>query len=60
MLPSFYRVDAGLFYRINKNMDVALNVQNLLDEKIFVDGTTGVNLQIAAPRTISLRVGYRF
>lgn len=60
MLPSFYRVDAGLFYRINKNMDVALNVQNLLDEKIFVDGTTGVNLQIAAPRTISMRVGYRF
>lgn len=60
MLPSFYRVDAGLFYRINKNMDVALNVQNLLDEKIFVDGTTGANLQITAPRTISLRVGYRF
>lgn len=60
MLPSFYRVDAGLFYRINKNMDVALNVQNLLDEKIFVDGTTGVNLQIAAPRTVSMRVGYRF
>lgn len=60
MLPSFYRVDAGLFYRINKNLDVALNVQNLLDEKIFVDGTTGANLQIAAPRTISMRVGYRF
>jgi iron complex outermembrane receptor protein len=60
LLPSFYRVDAGLFYRISKLMDVALNVQNLLDEKIFVDGTTGANLQIAAPRTIALRVGYRF
>lgn len=60
LLPSFYRVDAGLFYRINQNMDVALNVQNLLDEKIFVDGTTGANLQIAPPRTVSLRVGYRF
>ncbi len=60
MLPSFYRVDAGLFYRINKNMDVALNIENLLDETIFVDGTTGANLQVAAPRTVSLRVGYRF
>lgn len=59
-LPSFYRFDAGLFYRINQNLDVALNVQNLLDEKIFVDGTTGANLLIAAPRTVSLRVGYRF
>lgn len=60
ILPDFFRVDAGLFYRINQNLDVALNVQNVLDEKIFVDGTTGVNLQIAAPRTIALRVGYRF
>jgi iron complex outermembrane receptor protein len=60
MLPSFFRVDAGLYYRITQNLDVALNVQNLLDEKIFVDGTTGANLQVAPPRTISMRVGYRF
>jgi iron complex outermembrane receptor protein len=60
ILPSFYRVDAGVFYRINKNMDVALNVQNLLDETIFVDGTTGANLQVAAPRTFTARVGYQF
>lgn len=58
--PSFYRVDAGLSYRFNKHTDVALNVHNLFDEKIFVDGTTGANLQIAAPRTISLRIGYTF
>jgi iron complex outermembrane receptor protein len=60
ILPSFYRVDAGLYYRINQNMDVALNIQNLLDETIFVDGTTGANLQVAAPRTFTLRVGYQF
>jgi iron complex outermembrane receptor protein len=60
LLPSFYRVDAGLFYRINQHTDLALNVQNLLDEKIFVDGTTGANPQIAAPRTLSLRLSYQF
>jgi iron complex outermembrane receptor protein len=60
ILPSFYRVDAGLHYRINQHMDVALNIQNLLDETIFVDGTTGANLQVAAPRTFTLRVGYQF
>lgn len=59
-LPSFWRVDTGLFYRINEHLDLALNVQNLLDETIFVDGTTGANLQVAAPRTLTLRVGYRF
>jgi iron complex outermembrane recepter protein len=60
MLPSFYRVDLGLSYQLTKHADIALNIQNLLDEKIFVDGTTGANLQIAAPRTLSLRVGYTF
>lgn len=60
ILPEFYRVDAGLFYRFNRHFDVALNVQNVFDEKIFVDGTTGANLQIAAPRTFTLRVGYQF
>jgi iron complex outermembrane receptor protein len=59
-LPDFYRVDAGLSYRINQHADVALNILNVLDEKIFVDGTTGANLQIAAPRTLTLRFGYQF
>jgi iron complex outermembrane receptor protein len=60
MLPSFFRLDAGLFYRLGRHWDFALNVENLLDETIFVDGTTGANLQIAAPRTVTLRVGYKF
>lgn len=60
MLPDFYRVDLGLFYRLGKHWDFALNVQNLLDETIFVDGTTGANLQVAAPRTLTLRSSYKF
>ncbi|MGC4074905.1 MAG: TonB-dependent receptor [Nibricoccus sp.] len=60
MMPSFYHVDGGIFYRINSRMDVSLSIANLFDEKIFVAGTTGANLEIAAPRTLSLRVRYRF
>lgn len=59
-LPAFWRVDAGLFYRVNEHLDLSLQVQNLLDETIFVDGTTGANLQMAAPRTVTLRLGYTF
>lgn len=59
-LPSFYRVDASLSYGFNSNYDIILNVQNLFDETIFVDGTTGANLQVAAPRTLTVRAGYRF
>ncbi|MEY4489931.1 MAG: hypothetical protein RIQ79_2439 [Verrucomicrobiota bacterium] len=60
ILPSFYRLDAGLFYRLDRHWDFALNVENVLDEQIFVDGTTGANLQLAAPRTLTLRAGYKF
>ncbi|MCS7089296.1 MAG: TonB-dependent receptor [Limisphaera sp.] len=60
MLPAFWRVDAALFYRINEHLDLALHVQNLFDETIFVDGTTGANLQMAAPRTLTLRASYKF
>ena len=60
ILPSFYRFDAGLGYRIDRHWDVAVNVENLLDETLFVEGTTGANLLVAAPRTVTLRVGYQF
>jgi iron complex outermembrane recepter protein len=59
-LPSFLRVDAAVFYRLTNAIDLSLNVQNALDETYFIDGTTGANLLIGAPRTLTLRVGYRF
>ena len=59
VLPAFTRVDAALFYRLSERVDLSLNVENLLDETIFVSGTVGSSLEVAAPRTIAFRVGYR-
>jgi outer membrane receptor protein involved in Fe transport len=47
-------------YRLNEHWDWALNVENLLDKKIFVNASVGSAIEIAAPRTATLRVGYRF
>ena len=52
-------MDAALFYRVNQRIDLSLNLENLLDETIFVSGTVGSSLEVAAPRTIAFRVGYR-
>jgi iron complex outermembrane receptor protein len=60
VLPSYWRVDAGLFYRLAKRWDVAVNIENVLDDTYFVNGTTGAALELGAPRNISLRLGYRF
>ncbi|MSS73333.1 MAG: hypothetical protein EXS64_17860 [Candidatus Latescibacteria bacterium] len=59
VLPAFTRVDAGLFYRVNASVDFGMNVENLLNEQIFVGGSTGASIEIAAPRRATLRVGYR-
>jgi outer membrane receptor protein involved in Fe transport len=60
LMPAFTRVDAGLFYRLGRQVDLALNAENLLDEVIFVAGTVGSSLEIAPPRSLTVRLGYRF
>lgn len=60
LLPAFTRVDAALSYRFNEHWDWALNFENLLDKKIFVNASVGSAIEIAAPRTTTMRIGYRF
>lgn len=59
-LPAFTRVDAAISYRLNEHWDWALNFDNLLDKKIFVNASVGSAIEIAAPRTATMRIGYRF
>ncbi len=60
ILPAFTRVDTALFYRLNKHMKVALNVDNVFDELIFVNATVGLAIEVAAPRTFTLRTSFNF
>jgi iron complex outermembrane recepter protein len=60
LLPAFARVDAAVSYRLNEHWDWALNFENLLDKKIFVNASVGSAIEIAPPRTATLRIGYRF
>lgn len=60
VLPSFTRVDSAVFYRLNKYVNFAFNVENMFDEVIFVNATIGSNIEIAAPRTMSLRTTFNF
>ena len=60
VLPSFTRVDSALFYRLNKLVNFALNVENVFDEVIFVNAAVGSSIEIAAPRTMTLRTTFNF
>ncbi len=60
VLPSYTRVDSALFYRLNKRVSFAFNVENLFDELIFVNASVGSAIEIAAPRTVSFRTTFNF
>jgi outer membrane receptor protein involved in Fe transport len=60
LLPAYARVDASISYRLNEHWDWALNLENLLDRKIFVNASAGSAIEIAPPRAATMRIGYRF
>jgi len=60
VLPSYTRVDSAVFYRLNKRVNFALNVENLFDELIYVNASVGSNIEIAAPRTMTFRTTFNF
>jgi iron complex outermembrane receptor protein len=60
VLPAYTRVDSAVFYRLNKRVNFALNVENLFDELIYVNASVGSNIEIAAPRTLTFRMTFNF
>ena len=60
LLPAFTRVDLGIQYRAGRHVDLSLNVENLLDELIFVSGTVGSSLELASPRAHLAAPGVSF
>ncbi|WP_370660990.1 TonB-dependent receptor domain-containing protein [Massilia cavernae] len=44
VLPSFTRVDGALFYRIDKQYQVQLNVENLFDKKYYASAHNDNNI----------------
>ncbi len=60
VLPSFVRVDTALFYRLNRFVNFAFNIENLFDEVIFVNASVGSNIEVAAPRAMTLRTTFNF
>ncbi|HEX8246862.1 MAG TPA: TonB-dependent receptor [Pyrinomonadaceae bacterium] len=60
VLPSYTRVDSALFYRLNKHVNFAFNVENMFDELIYVNASVGSSIEIAAPRTMTFRTTFNF
>ena len=60
VLSAFARVDSAVFYRLNKHVNFGFNVENMFDELIFVNASVGSSIEVAAPRTMTLRTTFNF
>lgn len=54
-LPGYTRVDAAVFYQVNKKTQLQLNVENLADRNYYAMANGDTNITPGTPR--SVRVG---
>ncbi len=59
-LPSFTRVDAGVFYALGKNTDIQLNIENLFNEEYFPAAHNDNNISTGAPINARVSISRRF
>lgn len=59
-LDAYWRYDAMVAYRVNKNLDLQLNILNLADETIYDASHVGVFATVAPGRSAELTANVRF
>ncbi|PWB34428.1 TonB-dependent siderophore receptor [Pseudomonas sp. SDI] len=59
-LDDYWRYDAMLAYKVNKNLDLRLNVLNLADETIYDASHVGLFATVAPGRSAELTAEFRF
>lgn len=59
-VPSYWRYDAMAAYRVSKNLDLQLNVQNLTDKRYFDQVYTNHMAHVAPGRTVLFSTNFHF
>jgi catecholate siderophore receptor len=59
-LPAFTRVDAALYYQLNHDLRLQLNVENLFDKRYWASANNDSNITPGSPRALRLTLAARF
>ena len=59
-LPSFTRIDAAVYYDVNEDMSLQVNIENLFDTEYFPNSHTANNISVGAPLNAKFTVSGRF
>ncbi len=60
VLPGFTRVDAALYYQIDKNLKAQLNIENLLDKNYYASAHSNNNITPGSPRAVRVMLTANF
>jgi catecholate siderophore receptor len=60
VLPSFFRVDGGVFFNLNSKLQAQLNVENLFDEDYYASAHSNTNITPGSPRALRVALTTRF
>lgn len=60
VLPGYTRIDGALFYTINANLKLQLNIENLFDKKYYAYANGDNNITPGSPRAFKLGLHARF
>ena len=59
-LPGYTRADAALFYTVNDNWRLQVNVENLFGQHYYFNADSNTNISPGAPRSIRVGMTTRF
>lgn len=59
-LPGYTRVDAAAFYRLNRQLGLQLNVENLFDKKYYLHANSNSNITPGSPRAARVSLNAQF
>lgn len=60
VLPGYTRVDAAVFFSVNENWRLQINVQNLSDKKYYLNSDNNNNISPGSPRAARFSLIARF
>ncbi len=59
-LPAFTRFDGAVFYTLNKNYKVQLNVENIFDKQYYASANSDNNITPGSPRALRMTLNAKF
>jgi len=60
VLPGYVRTDGAAYFTVTRQVRLQLNVENLTDEKYYVNADSNTNISPGSPRTLRVALVSRF